>query len=233
MNSTHDIGGIDGLGPIVAEFDEPAFHEEWERHIFAVFLNVMCQGIANVDENRHAMESMGSAHYLASSYYEHWLAAMETMLVRKGVITEEERKERVEALKAHPELFSRPPVEPDDELAESLREIIRTGGPTLRDPDAFGVFEIGQEVCTINHHPKGHTRLPRYARATRGTVVARHGAHVYPDSHAHLLGEAPEPLYTVEFKAYELWGEVRGNQRDAVRIDLWESYLRPVGEERT
>ena len=231
MNSTHDVGGMDGFGPIVAEVDEPAFHDQWERHAFVVLLNVMCQGIANVDANRHAMESMGSVHYLSSSYYEHWLAGMEAQLVGKGIIGKDELKERVAQLKADPSSFSRPPVDPEDELAASLQEILRTGGSSLRDPDALGVFSVGQTVRTINHHPKGHTRLPRYVRAKRGRIVRRHGAHVFPDSNAHELGEAPQPLYTVEFETSELWGEVRGNRKDAVRVDLWESYLRPIDKD--
>ena len=231
MNSAHDLGGMDGLGPIVAELDEPNFHEQWERHIFVVLLNVMCQGIANVDENRHAMESMGSIQYLASSYYEHWLAGMESQLIKKGHITEEEFNARVASFLANPESFTRPPVDPDDEMAKGLKEILDSGGPTLRDPVNTGRFAVGDEVRTINIHPRQHTRLPRYTRGKRGKIVACHGAHVYPDSHAALEGEDPKPLYTVEFTGAELWGEERGHRKDAVRIDLWEPYLTPVGEE--
>jgi nitrile hydratase len=47
---------------------------------------------------------------------------------------------------------------------------------------------------------------------------------VFADTHAHGLGEQPQPLYTVVFEGRELWGE------DAapglrVAIDAWESYL--------
>jgi hypothetical protein len=70
-------------------------------------------------------------------------------------------------------------------------------------------------------NPPGHTRLPRYARGKTGTVVATHGAHVFPDTNAHGLGESPQPLCTVRFEARELWG-VDG---DPVHLDLWESYL--------
>jgi nitrile hydratase len=33
---------------------------------------------------------MDPAHYLESSYYEHWLTAIETLLVEKGVLTQDE-----------------------------------------------------------------------------------------------------------------------------------------------
>ena len=55
-------------------------------------------------------------------------------------------------------------------------------------------------------------------------IVARRGAHVFPDSHAHGKGEDPKPLYTVRFMARELWG-AEANPRDSVCLDLWEPYL--------
>ena len=36
------------------------------------------------------IERIPPAHYLASSYYERWLAAAETLLVERGVVTREE-----------------------------------------------------------------------------------------------------------------------------------------------
>ncbi len=53
-----------------------------------------------------------------------------------------------------------------------------------------------------------------------------HGVHVFPDSHAHGLGEQPQPLYSVRFDARELWGEDAEPQQ-SVHLDLWESYLEP------
>ena len=71
-------------------------------------------------------------------------------------------------------------------------------------------------------NPIGHTRLPRYLRGHAGEVVAVHGAHVFPDSNAHGGGENPQWLYTVRFRASDLWGNA---SRDTVHADLWEPYL--------
>ncbi len=30
MNGIHDLGGMHGLGPVLAEANEPVFHEPWE-----------------------------------------------------------------------------------------------------------------------------------------------------------------------------------------------------------
>lgn len=89
MNGVHDLGGMHGLGPLVIEKDEPVFHHEWERRVFGMFLPVFATGAFNIDEFRHAIERMGPA-YLQTSYYEHWLAAFETLLEEKGMISAQE-----------------------------------------------------------------------------------------------------------------------------------------------
>lgn len=90
MNGIHDLGGMDGLGPILTEAEEPVFHGEWERRTLAMTILGLADGAYNVDEFRHAIERMGAAEYLQTTYYEHWLHAMETLLVEKGMITAEE-----------------------------------------------------------------------------------------------------------------------------------------------
>ena len=86
------------------------------------------------------------------------------------------------------------------------------------------MFAAGDAVRARNINPLGHTRLPRYVRGRAGEITALHGAHVFPDSHAHGKGEDPRPLYAVRFTASELWGEA-ANPRDSVCLDLWEPYL--------
>ena len=34
MDGIHDLGGLDGFGPVEVEPDEPVFHEDWERRMF-------------------------------------------------------------------------------------------------------------------------------------------------------------------------------------------------------
>lgn len=94
MNGIHDLGGMDGIGPINPEQNEPVFHTEWEKRMFGMFISCFAGGHYNVDEFRHAIERMDPAHYLESSYYEHWLASLETLLVEKGAVTREELENR-------------------------------------------------------------------------------------------------------------------------------------------
>ena len=90
MNGIHDLGGMHGIGRIVREKDEPVFHADWERRMFGLFIAAFAGGHYNVDEFRHAIERMDPAEYQTSSYYEHWLHSLETLLVEKGVIKEQE-----------------------------------------------------------------------------------------------------------------------------------------------
>lgn len=90
MNSIHDCGGMEGFGPIAQEHDEPVFHSAWEAQMFGLNWAIACLGHWNIDADRHAIERMGNARYLETSYYEHWLISNETLLVEKGVLTKEE-----------------------------------------------------------------------------------------------------------------------------------------------
>jgi nitrile hydratase len=76
-------------------------------------------------------------------------------------------------------------------------------------------------------HTEGHTRLPRYVRGRKGTVVSDNGNHHLPDARAKDGSILMQRLYTVAFTAQELWGET-ANPRDSIRLELWESYLEPV-----
>jgi nitrile hydratase beta subunit len=98
MNGIHDLGGMHGFGSIEPEPDERVFHEPWERRVFGMMMATFAGGQFNVDQFRHAIERMTPAHYLESSYYEHWLAALETLLVENGALTRDELEARRRAL---------------------------------------------------------------------------------------------------------------------------------------
>jgi nitrile hydratase len=98
MDGIHDLGGMHGFGPIRPERDEPVFHQPWERRVFGMMIATFAGGQFNVDQFRHAIERMAPAHYLESSYYEHWLTALETLLVENGALTGDELGARKAAL---------------------------------------------------------------------------------------------------------------------------------------
>ena len=90
MSRINDVGGMTGFGPVVQELDEPPFHADWEAHVLAMNRALIGAGTYTLDEFRDAVERMDPAHYLASSYYEKWLVAIERLLVEKGVCTRDE-----------------------------------------------------------------------------------------------------------------------------------------------
>ena len=87
VNGAHDMGGMQPVGPIAPEQDEPVFHDEWERRAFALTLAMGFQGGWNLDQARYAREDTLPADYLARSYYQIWLAALERLIVENGFVT--------------------------------------------------------------------------------------------------------------------------------------------------
>ena len=90
MSRINDVGGMVGFPAVIEESDEPAFHADWEAHVFALNGVMLRRGVYNLDEFRDAIERMPPAEYLASSYYEKWFHAITTLLAEKGIATPEE-----------------------------------------------------------------------------------------------------------------------------------------------
>lgn len=221
MNGIHDMGGMTCFGPVQREADEPVFHADWERHAFAL-ANAVLPFIGPVDRLRHAIERMHPVDYLTTSYYEHWLAGIGTLLTEFGYLTDEEIESgRVAHVKEPPH----PPP-----TAAMIEALVCGGAPATRDEGRLEpVLKVGDQVRARNFDSRGHTRLPRYVRGKIGVIAAHHGSHVFPDTMAHDLGENAQPLYTVRFEARELWGD-NVERRDCVYIDLWEDYLEKIAE---
>jgi nitrile hydratase beta subunit len=211
MNGVHDMGGMDGFGPVVREENEPVFHAEWERRTYALLI---VGGLGrNTDEFRHAIERIPPARYLASSYYERWLAATETLIVEGGIATREELLAKQD-----------PSIDPNL-IANAIP--VRGPSPVKDKKPSSARFAKGDRVRARNINPAGHTRLPRYVRGKAGVVARDWGVFVFPDTNAHHAGTKPQHCYSVVFDARELWGKP-ANSRERVHIDLWEDYLEPI-----
>lgn len=79
MSRVNDVGGQTGFGPLRVETDEPPFHADWEARVYALNVVLVRRGVYTLDEFRDAVERMPPQEYLAASYYERWLAAIETL----------------------------------------------------------------------------------------------------------------------------------------------------------
>ncbi len=108
--------------------------------------------------------------------------------------------------------------------ANQVAAILAKGGPANREPQAPAKYKVGDSITTNNFHREHHTRLPGYLRSQQGEIVIVHGAHVFPDHAAHDKGDDPQWLYTVRFRAIDIWGPNK-NPNDHVHADLWEPYF--------
>jgi nitrile hydratase subunit beta len=235
VNGMHDLGGMHGMGPVEIEPDEPVFHHEWERRVFAMTMAAAFLGRWNIDMSRHAREWMPPAEYLATSYYEHWLWALELLLGVNGLVRREEieRRLREQASPSSPSSPASPGSPPPGVRVLRAADVdgaIRAGASArvVAGEEAFPPrFSPGDRIRARTLHPTGHTRLPRYARGREGVVDRDHGVWVFPDTSAAGIGKKPQHVYSVRFAARELWGP-DASPRDSVFIDLWDDYLDPA-----
>jgi nitrile hydratase beta subunit len=219
MNGIHDIGGMQDMGPVEPEPNEPVFHAPWEGRAFALNLAAGAWRKWNIDAGRHQIELIPAAEYLRMSYYEKWTARLIDLLLKNGMVS------RAELESGQPD-SSVAKVTPAL-TADKVAGVLASGAVASRKLPVAPRFQAGQRVRARNINPTGHTRLPRYARGKLGIVHLDHGVYVFPDTNAHFLGEKPQHVYSVRFAARELWGQ-EASPRDAVYIDLWDDYLDPA-----
>ncbi|WP_284285585.1 nitrile hydratase subunit beta [Alicyclobacillus fastidiosus] len=208
MNGIHDVGGMDGFGPIQREDNEPVFHAPWEGRMRAIHTLVRrkCH-IYNTDESRYYVERIDPVYYLSSTYYQNWLLRMETLLMERGVFSEGELQEKMDQLCPsfgyQPDLHRRvmPPTP-----STQRKFVIET--KTDAEPQSEPKFLPGTLVKTKKVSPLGHTRLPRYVRGKQGVIEKMNGHFILPDIRVHQGIDVYQPVYLVCFEAKELWGKM-------------------------
>jgi nitrile hydratase subunit beta len=213
MNGAHDMGGRQGFGPVVTGGDEHVFHHGWEGRVYGLWDAVGAFDIMGSSEFRSAVENRSPRAYLASSYYELWLAVLEQQLLVKKMATAAELSSGVSGNGR----VAEPLLHASEVLASHL-----TPSNDRRDIGSVAAYTVGETVRVHNRITFGHTRLPNYLRGCMGQITAIRGVYVYPDSSAHGRGEDPHWLYGVRFKAQDVWGK---SSLDHVHADLWEPYL--------
>jgi nitrile hydratase len=227
MNGVHDMGGMHGLGPVNPEPNEPVFHTDWEKKVFALNLAMGAWRKWNIDGGRYSRELMPPAEYLATGYYEHWLWGLELLLKQNGFVRDDEVAERERAtLAGKAPMASARPAEGALRPHDVPRYLQNRRAARMSDP-VPPKFKAGDEVVAKRMNPLGHTRLPRYVRGRRGVIDRDHGVFIFPDTHAAGLGRKPQHVYAVRFTARELWGP-EASPRDAIYVDLWDDYLDPA-----
>jgi nitrile hydratase accessory protein len=77
------------------DHDGPVFAEPWEAQAFAMAVKLNEAGVFQWGEWAETLGAELKAHP-DRPYYESWLAALERLVAAKGVMTEDERRARVE-----------------------------------------------------------------------------------------------------------------------------------------
>jgi nitrile hydratase beta subunit len=207
-HSNADLGGQNVSGAIVPEPEGELFHAPWEPRVMALVVALGPTGLSNIDMNRAARETL--PNYGDLGYYEVWLAALEKLLLQKGVLGDAS------------------PAPKQVLRADLVAAVIGKGSPASRSPVSPARYALKDRVRTVAAHPEHHTRLPAYARGKAGVVERVHGVHVFPDTNSQGLGESPQWLYTVAFDEKELWGAQEPKQHSTISVDAFEPYLEPA-----
>lgn len=212
MDGFHDLGGFQGFGKIphtINSLDyKKVFKEDWEHLAYTLlFLGVAGLKAFNLDEARHAVERLDVRQHVGTTYYERYVIATATLLVEKGVLTQQELDAE---LGAHFKL-SNPP------------HAAGRAAVTGRAP-----FEVGDHVVVRDEFVSGHIRCPAYARGKEGVVLHRTTEKwPFPDAAGHADETAAlQPTYHVQFKVRDLWSDSVDD--GLVVVDLFESYLDKV-----
>jgi nitrile hydratase len=163
-----------GFGPVPFEVDEPLFHEAWEGRVWAM-LSAVREG-TTIDRFRFTIERMPPAVYLASSYYERWLWAIERLAAEQGML----------------DSSARPPASPLPPATTGPRSGRFTPGQRVR---------VRNAVTT--GHTRVPRYLRRHVGSVERVACAwpNPGASAATGTY----GE-PELVYTVAFAAADLFG---------------------------
>jgi nitrile hydratase len=173
VDGVHDLGGLHGFGAVPIEADEPVFHEPWEGRVWA--LQAVVRRSTTIDRFRYTIEQMRPADYLASTYYERWLWALERLAAEQGILESP---------------LAPPPVPFPSPSVPTWSGRFETGTPVrVRNPVTDGHTRVPRYL-------RGHVgRVERVAFAwpNPGQSAA-----------TGLYGET-EPVYTVAFAAADLF----------------------------
>jgi hypothetical protein len=149
---------------------------------------------------------MDPAAYLTTSYYDHWLTALETLMVEHGHVDPDELRARGGGC---PHRVN--PVHPG---ATAPAAVLPAGAPAR--------FDAGDRVVVrrLEHH--GHSRCPGYLLGVPGQVVRRREPATFDDAAAHGAPRT-ETVYLVRFRSEDVWGPP--SRSHEILVELWETHL--------
>ena len=215
-----DLGGEDH-GPVNLDPDEPVFHSEWERRAFGLSVSTRIGSHVTLDRFRRYQAALSPDRYLASSYYERWIHAVEQAMLDEGVLTEDE----IESLEAAPGFVPEPWLA-TSEVAATVVALVENGRERFVEAASDPAFEVGDRVRVLDIPRRIYDRLPGYVRGHSGVIAEHYGSFGNPDELVTGRWEVSGAhLYRVRFGATELWGADAESAGDEICVDVFEHYL--------
>ncbi len=248
MKLQHNLGGLEGLGPI--NFEKQVFVEPWEKRIFGIHTAMMALSnqldtsppkyqIGKVPTTfksfwtwghlRQGAEAMNPFEYFRLRYYEKWLGGISGFFVEEGYITQAELDTRTaefleDSTKAAAPLPSGGKAEIDTQVTKYLQQ----GDSPLRPLPAPAKFKVGDRVRIKNVAPAAHSRLPGHLKGKVAEVVL-----VYDDAFTYFFPTAdgigtPMPVYSLLFKSEDIWDKSLIESNAVYYNDIFEVYIEPA-----
>lgn len=248
MKLQHHIGGLEGLDPI--NFETQVFVEPWEERIFGIHTAMMAlsnhlsESLPDYEIDqvptqfksfwtwghlRMGAEGMHTFEYFRLRYYEKWLGGISGFFVEEGYITQEELDTRTAQYLADSKKADSPlPSGGDPAIDEQLLKYLTEGDSPLRPSSSSPKFSLGDRVRVKQVLSSDHTRLPGHIRGCVAEVVKVYeGAFTYFFPTADGIG-TPMPVYSLAFKATDLWNESLTDANMVYYNDIFEVYLEAV-----
>lgn len=211
MDGIHDMGGMQGFGPVPVELT--GHGPAWGTRLQVVAL----LGAASL---RAGIEALPPATYLTSGYHEKWLLAGENLAQSMGRVDQADLDSWYDRLVEDP--AEMPHATNPGGTASIENKVLTT--PLFSEINDQP-FEVGDRVRVKKMRFEPHHRCPRYVRGAVGLIERSLGADKIP--HMPRDSDHAEAVYTVRFDSVELWGDrsADGEPGYELFIDLWQSYL--------
>jgi nitrile hydratase len=207
MSSLHNLGGMQGFGPVWTVPEGTAFYSDAERRVFRLMMGLMAGGWCDTDGFRAEVEGLPVQTYARECFPVNYFLGMEKQLQERGLIQPGDLEAWIKGVKP----TERPATPP---------RIMANGS----EPPAPALFRVGDEVKIRSFDTQGHNRLPNYLRGQTGTITAERGLTDLPDALAARAGRKPQPVYTVEFLARDVWGDPTASD-DRLSAEIFQDFI--------